>query len=762
MRIVSFIVTLALVLELLFSRAASASSATQLAIAAGDNQTATAGTAVPGPVCAIVTDSNNAPLAGVTVTWGSVTGGGSISGEMQITNTSGVVTLGSWTLGVATGANAITASSAGLNSITFSAVGVGGATSNSGPAARFAIAAGNNQIAPAGSVVPGAVCAIVTDANNLPITGATVTWSVQSGGGIVTDATQTTGANAIATLGSWTLGNAGPNTLTASSPGFADITFKATAAGPATQILVAAGNNQTVIAGTALSGAICVIAKDANSVPVAGVNITWGSVTGGGNITGPTQTTGRNGVATLGSWTLGKRPGINTVTASTAGLPSISFTATDAKSSFDLRTVTDIKPLTDDDFYDAGQPNPDKVKLGRFLFFDKILSGGMNVSCATCHGPTGHTGDNLSMSLGVGGHGFGMSRTAGDTVARVSRNATPLFNVGTKQFTRMFHDGRVEVDATQPRGFRSPAGSNLPDGLDNVLAVQALFPVQSVPEMVGPRGSSTVADAAIAGHLAGSNGVWDQLAQRLQNIPEYVQLFELAYSGEITSNGNITYVHAANAIAAFEASSYRADNSPFDKFLRGDKHALTSKQTGGMKLFYGNASCVSCHSGVLQTDFAFHNIAMPQIGPGKGDGPDGRDDFGRQRVTNNNADKFTFRTPSLRNVELTGPYGHDGAYATLDAVIRHHLDPVKALNNYDQKQAVLPSRPDLDATDFVVQNDPHRRALIAADVTSRPKKLSKAQILSLIEFLKALTDPKSRDLQSDIPDHIPSGLPLND
>jgi len=172
-----------------FSNAVLAGTPSQMLVAAGDNQTATAGTAVPGPVCAIVTDSNNAPVAGVTVTWGSVTGGGSITGEMQITNTSGVVTLGSWTLGVTAGANSITASSAGLNSVTFNAVGVAGPASTAGPAARFAVAAGNNQIAPAGSVVQGAVCAIVTDADNLPIAEATVTWSVATGGGSVTDAT---------------------------------------------------------------------------------------------------------------------------------------------------------------------------------------------------------------------------------------------------------------------------------------------------------------------------------------------------------------------------------------------------------------------------------------------------------------------------------------------------------------------------------------------------------------------------------------------
>ena len=150
---------------------------------------------------------------------------------------------------------------------------------------------------------------------------------------------------------------------------------------------------------------------------------------------------------------------------------------------------------------------------------------------------------------------------------------------------------------------------------------------------------------------------------------------------------------------------------------------------------------------------------MCRIGPGKGDG---FDDFGRQRVTKNNADKFKFRTPSLRNVELTAPYGHDGAFATLESMVAHHLDPVKSMDSYDTTQAVLPSRPDLNAIDFVVQSDAQRRALIAVGISSKPIKLSKSERSRLIEFLKTLTDPASRDLQSDFPDHIPSGLPLSD
>ena len=169
----------------------------------------------------------------------------------------------------------------------------------------------------------------------------------------------------------------------------------------------------------------------------------------------------------------------------------------------------------------------------------------------------------------------------------------------------------MEVDTSQRTGFRSPAGNNLPAGLDNVLAVQAMFPVQSAAEMAGSPGSNPVADAAAVGNLAGANGAWELLAQRLRDVPEYVQMFELAYSGEITSNGNITLVHAANAIAAFEAATWRADNSPFDKFLRGNKRALTPQQMSGMKIFYGKENCMSCNSGVFQTDQDFHNLCVP-------------------------------------------------------------------------------------------------------------------------------------------------------
>ncbi len=120
--------------------------------------------------------------------------------------------------------------------------------------------------------------------------------------------------------------------------------------------------------------------------------------------------------------------------------------------------------------------------------------------------------------------------------------------------------------------------------------------------MAGQTGENPVADAAAEGDLAGENGVWSLLTQRLRAIPEYVALFRDAYPGQITTADDIQFKDAANAIAAFEATAWRADNSRFDQYLRGNNHALTLRERKGMELFYGIANCSSCHSGKFQTD----------------------------------------------------------------------------------------------------------------------------------------------------------------
>ena len=248
---------------------------------------------------------------------------------------------------------------------------------------------------------------------------------------------------------------------------------------------------------------------------------------------------------------------------------------------------------------------------------------------------------------------------------------------------------------------------------------------------------------------------------RLRQTDAYVEQFIAAFD-DVDGAADITFVHAANAIAAFEAAAWRADNSPFDRFLRGDRLALSVTQQRGMRLFYGRAGCSGCHAGALQTDHSFRAIAMPQLGPGKGDGPGGYEDFGRERVTGRVSDRYRFRVPSLRNVALTAPYGHAGAYDTLEAVVRHHLDPVASLYAYDFAQVVLPSRPDLDERDRYAGDSESIRAAIAAANELAPTDLHESEIGAIVAFLHALSDPSMLNLRRDVPTSAGSGLPLAD
>ena len=258
-------------------------------------------------------------------------------------------------------------------------------------------------------------------------------------------------------------------------------------------------------------------------------------------------------------------------------------------------------PVTDQDYYFDAQPAADKVELGRLLFFDKILSGNQNMACASCHHPSLASGDGLALPLGEGALGLGMERQPGsgpDTsvAGRVPRNSPGLFNLGAEEFERLFHDGRVETDPHGyfDGGFVTPAKWKLPAGLDNPLAAQAMFPVTSPMEMAGNKGENEIADAISLNNAAGRGGAWELLAMRLQSIPEYVELFRRAYPRVVSSGEDITFVLAANAIAAFETVAFRADNSPFDRYLRGDSNSLSSEQENGMRLFYGAAGCGDC------------------------------------------------------------------------------------------------------------------------------------------------------------------------
>jgi len=420
-------------------------------------------------------------------------------------------------------------------------------------------------------------------------------------------------------------------------------------------------------------------------------------------------------------------------------------------------------PAQDSEFQ---QPSEEEVELGRLLFFDKELSGNRNISCATCHSPVIATVDGLSTNIGTGGQGLSVLRDAGhfpptdfDPQSRGARNMTPLFNLGHEQFVKLFWDGRIQVDPSVPQGFATPAGSDLPFGFDNALAALSIFAETDTQEMLGEPGTNELADAAL-GHP--QIGVWDGLVVRLGAIPEYVALFTAAFPEVGDDPGNITIVQVGTAIGAFQAAAFRSDNSPFDRFLRGDRKAMSANAKRGMRLFYGRAKCSGCHNGVFQTDHDFHAIGMPQIGPGFGDGPSGHEDFGREGFTGDPADRYRFRTPSLRNVALTGPWGHNGAFNSLRSVVEHHLDAEESLMSYDPSQIVMPPRPDLDALDLIAFNDLEVTAAIADAIEIEPPKrrVSEGDKDDLVDFLHALTDPSAGDLRTSVPTRVPSGLPL--
>jgi cytochrome c peroxidase len=427
--------------------------------------------------------------------------------------------------------------------------------------------------------------------------------------------------------------------------------------------------------------------------------------------------------------------------------------------------VTLPSAVTNADYYDNGSPNPNKVELGRLLFFDKVMSGNQNIACASCHHPYTFTSDRLSLGVGEGSQFHGTQRTTGsgeDAIkGRIGRNAPSLFNVGATEFTRLNLGG---VNEQTSSGLKLLSGRFTPTGLDNVLAGQALFPLLSGAEMRGQPGENDVVDTVVGSKLGISSfpAQWEVLIKRLRGIPEYVTRFQNSYS-DIVSADAITISHAVNAISAFQATQFRSDNSLFDRFLRGETDALSPAQTRGMDLFYGKANCASCHSGKFQTDHNFHAIAMPQIGPGaQTTGVQKQQDTGRQGVTQLASDFYKFRTPSLRNIVLTGPYGHSGAFTSLDAMIRHHLDPINSFENWDRSQVVLPSRADLDGTDFFIMDDAVSRTSIVNANELSPLPLSDSEIRDVTDFLHALTDPKMLDMRHIIPKSVPSGLPVGD
>jgi cytochrome c peroxidase len=329
-----------------------------------------------------------------------------------------------------------------------------------------------------------------------------------------------------------------------------------------------------------------------------------------------------------------------------------------------------LPPLPD---VPAGLPTPAQIALGRRLFFDRRLSHNGTISCAMCHVPAqGFTNNELATAVGLEG------RT-------VRRNAPTLYNVAYAE--RLFHDAR-----------------------EDRLEQQVWGPLLAANEMGNPS----------VGYVLAT----------LRALPAYRGRFETAFAGQ-----GPTMETVGAALASYQRTLL-SGGSPFDRWRwGGESEALSAAARRGFELFTGGAGCAGCHhvgaGAALFTDQSLHNtgvgfratmgLSLPpdriRLTPGTFLGIDpaviaaasapAPGDLGRYEVTGDPDDRWTYRTPTLRNVALTAPYMHDGSLATLRDVVEF----------YDRGG---------------VPNE-------GLDARLRPLGLSREQVADLVAFLESLT-----------------------
>lgn len=324
-----------------------------------------------------------------------------------------------------------------------------------------------------------------------------------------------------------------------------------------------------------------------------------------------------------------------------------------------------------------------KIELGRKLFFDRRLSLNNTFSCAMCHVPEqGFTSNELATAVGIEGRS-------------VRRNSPTLYNVGLAEI--LFHDGR-----------------------EFTLEQQVWGPLLAKNEMGNPSVGSVL--------------------KKIRALDDYKGLFEKAFNGD-----SVNMLSLGKAIASYERTLLSA-NSDFDRWYYGNiNDALSLSAKRGFDLFTGKAGCSSCHqileSYALFTDNQLHNTGLGyfdsmglrpehervQLAPGVFVDIESRvidqvghstvPDVGQYEVTENPADRWKYKTPSLRNISLTAPYMHNGSLSTLQQVVEFY-------NQGGVKNLLL-------------------------DKTIRPLNLSAKQQQDLVNFLNSLTGSNINTLVAD-------------
>lgn len=346
-------------------------------------------------------------------------------------------------------------------------------------------------------------------------------------------------------------------------------------------------------------------------------------------------------------------------------------------------SVHQITPLKNNKRYDSRL-----FQLGEKLFAEKELAGNRNISCKTCHSPDFGSSDGLPLPIGEGGIGEGTARQLG-TGAIIPRHSPSLFNLGSANV--MFWDGRVSFNPAK-REFQTPeAGLNGPNPefkemtsvLNSALAAQALFPPTSHEEMRGAVGTNEIADAQ------SNREVWGLLMKRLLQKNEYQQLFFSAFPhiSLEEQNEKLNMAHAAVALAEFQRIAFETREAPIDRYLAGDSNALTESQKRGAMFFLTTGKCAQCHGGPRFTDDSFHAIGFPQIGPGK---DSEGDDLGRMLVDGLETSRYAFKTPGLRGLKHSAPWGHSGAFWNIRDIILHYFHPMRTFRHYEPRHVNIP------------------------------------------------------------------------
>ena len=263
------------------------------------------------------------------------------------------------------------------------------------------------------------------------------------------------------------------------------------------------------------------------------------------------------------------------------------------------RLLRRFQPLDDAPLTEAGSQSPELVALGSRLFGDTILSGDQTVSCSSCHDISKWGADGRAVSIGVHGQ-------------RGLRNAPSVFNAAGS--FRQFWDGRADK-----------------------VEDQALGPILNPREMALPSA--------------------DEALKRLGADPSYAVAFRKAFPREQPA---LTFANVGIAIGAFERTLVTP--SRWDRFLSGDRDALSTEEKEGLKTFL-DVGCMVCHTGKLLGGSMFERAGVVEPWPNQLD-------QGRYATTHDEGDRMMFKVPSLRNVTKTAPYFHDGSVDELEAAVR--------------------------------------------------------------------------------------------